>query len=561
MHSTRREYLADASDFLVIGSGLAGLSFALRVAEKGEVTILTKKERIESNTNYAQGEIAAVFDSGDSFDFHIRDTLEAGVGLCRPDAVELIVKSAPEQIHDLEHWGVSFTHTREGGRILDLGREGGHSKNRIVHAQDRTGSVVERALLERVKEHPRIRVLDNHIAVELITDHHLNRRKRGRTSGIHCWGIYALDGETGKVEVYPARVTLLATGGVGRVYQHSTNPEIASGDGVAMVYRAGGMVANLEFMQFHPTSLYHPDGDSFLISEAVRGYGGILRTADGSPFMEKYHRLADLAPRDIVARAIDSEMKKWGDDCVFLDVTHIDAKETKKRFPQINERLLGLGIDMAKTPIPVVPAAHYMCGGVLTDLEGRSSIDGLFVTGEAACTGVHGANRLASNSLLEGLVFSKRASDAALNITRTEPEPLPSIPPWDDKGTFDHEEWVLISHDQREIQRLMWDYVGIVRSDERLNRAGRRIGLIAEEIETFYKRTKITPALIHLRNLSFVAMLIVRSALFRKESRGLHFTTDYPHRDDEHWKGNTVIQEDGVTLASIDVPPFFMDEA
>jgi L-aspartate oxidase len=543
--------LAHTSDFLVIGSGVAGLSFTLRVAEKGTVTILTKKERVDSNTNYAQGGIAAVFSPDDSFEYHIQDTLEAGVGLCHPDAVELIVKQGPQGIRDLEQWGVVFSHQEKKEDLLDLGREGGHTKNRIVHAKDRTGRVMEQALLDSIRNHPRIQVLDNHMAVELITEHHLMGDSKTRKDSIHCWGVYALNGETGDVEVYLSRVTLLASGGTGRVYLHSTNPSIATGDGIAMSYRAGASIANLEFMQFHPTSLYHAQGDSFLISEAVRGFGGILKTKDGNPFMEKYHEMADLAPRDIVARAIDTEMKKSGEPCVYLDVTHNNAEKVQSRFPQINERLLSLKIDMTREPIPVVPAAHYMCGGVLTDLEGRSTIRGLYVTGEAGCTGVHGANRLASNSLLEALVFSERASLSAIRYLDEKSVDLPSIPPWDVSGTFDQEEWVLISHDQREIQRLMWDYVGIVRSDERLNRAGRRIDLIAEEIEKFYKKTKVTAPLLELRNLSSVASLIIRSALFRKESRGLHYTTDYPEKDDSRWLGDTVIQGHQIHLKSL----------
>lgn len=533
--------LAEISDFLVIGSGVAGLSFALRAAEKGTVTILTKKERVDSNTNYAQGGIAAVFGPDDSFNLHIQDTLDAGVGLCHRDAVELIVRQGPDRIGDLEQWGVEFTHRDEAGNPFDLGREGGHSKNRIVHVKDRTGQVMEHALLECVHDHEKIQVKENHTVVELVTEHHLMGRDEKKKDSIHCWGAYALNGKTGEVEVYLSRVTLLASGGAGRVYQHSTNPSIATADGSAMAYRAGATVANLEFMQFHPTTLYHPQGESFLISEAVRGFGGVLRTEDGKAFMERYHPQKDLAPRDIVARAIDAEMKKRGESCVYLDITHLEAEKVRDHFPQINEKLLSLKIDMAKEPIPVVPAAHYMCGGVLTDLEGRSSIHGLYVTGEAACTGVHGANRLASNSLLEALVFSEKASLSAFRYLESNKNKLPDIPPWDDTGTFDQEEWILISHDQKEIQRLMWDYVGIVRSDERLIRAGRRIDLIAEEIKKFYKKTKVTPGLLELRNLSCVASLIIRSALFRKESRGLHYTTDYPDRDDSHWLCDTVI--------------------
>ena len=545
--------MAHESDFLVIGSGVAGLTFALRAAKHGSVTLLTKKERVESNTNYAQGGIAAVFGQDDSFDYHIQDTMKAGVGLCNPEAVRMIVEEGPEQILNLERWGVDFTHRDVAGNPFDLGREGGHSRNRIVHVQDKTGHVMELSLLDRVKQHSDITVLDNHVVVELITEHHLESRES--LDGVHCWGAYALNVVTGVVEVFLSKVTLLASGGAGRVYLHSSNPEIATGDGIAMAYRAGALIANLEFMQFHPTTLYYPGEESFLISEAVRGFGGKLRTRDGEAFMKKYHEQEDLAPRDVVARAIDAEMKKRGERCVYLDITHREADSVRSRFPQINERLTSLKIDMTTEWIPVVPAAHYMCGGILTDLEGRSSIEGLFVSGEAACTGVHGANRLASNSLLEALVFSEKTYESALRYLEQQEVRLPSVPAWNDSGTFDHDEWVLISHDQREIQRLMWDYVGVVRSDERLERAGQRIDLIASQVEAFYKKMKVTASLLELRNLSCIASLIVECAKFRKESRGLHYTTDYKKRDDEHWLGNTIIRKEDIFLAPINASP------
>lgn len=538
------------SDYLVIGSGIAGLSFALRAANHGRVILITKKAKADTNTNRAQGGIASVFGKDDSFDLHIEDTLTSGVGLCNRKAVEIIVRDAPERIRELMDWGVGFTGNEEAG--LDLGREGGHSRNRIVHAQDKTGMAVESALLAKVKAHPQIQVFDKTMVAELITEHHLVHKPEKKSQDIHCWGAYAYRGDTREVDAFLANVTLLCTGGVGRVYLHTTNPEIATGDGIAMAFRAGAKIANMEFMQFHPTSLYHPDGDCFLISEAVRGDGAVLRNRAGDRFMTKYHPLADLAPRDIVARAIDSEMKFSGEPSVFLDATLHSEPELLDRFPQIFERLKELKINMQKEWISVVPAAHYMCGGVLSDLYGRSSIKGLYVTGEVACTGVHGANRLASNSLLEALVFSHRAYEDALAYLNSNPDAIPDIPPWNDEGTFDQEEWVLISHDLVEVQRLMWDYVGIVRSNERLERAQRRVGLIAEEVERFFKKTRITPPLLELRNLCSVAELIIRSALFRKESRGLHYTTDYPDRDDQTWMGNTVIQKKQIALEAIE---------
>ncbi|NQT24428.1 L-aspartate oxidase [candidate division KSB1 bacterium] len=537
------------SDFLVIGSGIAGLSFALQVADQGSVIILTKKERADSNTNRAQGGIAAVFGNDDSFDLHVQDTLKAGVGLCHTDAVEQIVREGPESIRMLQDWGVDFTHIQPKSPSLDLGREGGHTRNRIIHSKDRTGMAVEHALLENLRSHPNIQMLENQSAIELITEHHLPNTRE--TTGLHCWGVYAVDGKTGDAHIFSAHVTVLATGGAGWVYPHTTNPDIATGDGVAMAYRAGVPVANLEFLQFHPTSLYHPQGDSFLISEAVRGFGGILRTGDGEAFMTQYDKQADLAPRDIVARAIDSEMKRRGDECVYLDVTHLDSDKVRDHFPTIHEKLLSLDIDMTQQLIPVVPAAHYLCGGVITDLAGKTVIQGLYVTGEAACTGVHGANRLASNSLLEALVFSNRASQSAiqdLHHYQKSGSRIPDIPEWNIEGTFDQEEWVLISHDLREIQRLMWDYVGIVRSSERLKRAWRRVGVINRDIETFYRKTRVSPQLLELRNISCTASLIIRSALFRKESRGLHYTTDFPDRDDQNWLGDTVIWGSNIFL-------------
>ncbi len=525
------------SDFLIIGSGIAGLSFALKAAELGSVTLITKKERAESNTNYAQGGIAAVMSPEDSFDLHIQDTLKTGVGLCHPDAVRLLVTEGPERLKELIATGVEFT--TSGGR-LDLGREGGHSRNRIVHAHDHSGAEVEQALLHAVANHPRITVFENHLAVELITGHHLGEQ-RLRGGAIHCWGAYALDVQSGIVKTFVASWTILCSGGLGQVYLHTTNPKIATGDGVAMAYRAGARIGNMEFIQFHPTALYNSGSPVFLISEAIRGFGGILKTQNGEEFMHRYDGRGSLAPRDIVARAIDTELKRRGEEYVLLDLRHLSPEAVSSHFPLIYSTCLSrYKLDITKEPIPVVPAAHYSCGGVVTDLAGRTSIDHLYACGEVAMTGVHGANRLASNSLLEALVFSHRAFLDIRDSPR-EHQPIPPIPPWDDSGTFDAEEWVLIEHDRREIQESMWDYVGIVRSNVRLERARIRLKMIGEEIEQFYKRTRVIEPLIELRNLATVANLIIRSAIDRKESRGLHYNTDYPGTDDRRCLRDTVI--------------------
>jgi L-aspartate oxidase len=526
------------TDFLVIGSGIAGLSFAIKAARYGTVAIITKKEKAESNTNYAQGGIAAVVSSDDSPELHIEDTLNAGVGLCHPEAVNILVHEGPGLLRELMSIGVDFT---KKGELLDLGREGGHSRNRIVHAHDRSGAEIERALLHAVSTNPNIQIFENHLAIEIITEHHLGYSlKKGVP--IHCWGVYALDRTEAKIKVFLASYSILCSGGLGQVYLHTTNPLIATGDGVAMAYRAGALIGNMEFIQFHPTSLYDSGSPVFLISEAVRGAGGKLLTMDGKEFMHQYDARGDLAPRDIVARAIDSELKKHGDPHVYLDLRHLGKDEIRLKFPHIYETcLLKYKIDITTELIPVVPAAHYACGGVITDLNGRSSIRNLYACGEVAMTGVHGANRLASNSLLEALVFSHRAWKGIMENFPTQKPEIPEIPPWDDSGTFDAEEWVLIEHNKREIQQIMWDYVGIVRSDLRLGRAYRRLQLIGDEIENFYKKTKITEGLIELRNITTVADLIVRSAIRRKESRGLHFTTDYPNRYDEKFKCDTIL--------------------
>ncbi|NOZ61919.1 MAG: L-aspartate oxidase [Calditrichaeota bacterium] len=542
------------TDVLIIGSGIAGLSLALKLAERAEVVIITKKEKADSNTNYAQGGIAAVVDKNDNYELHIQDTLKAGAGLCHRDAVELIVHEGPRRVQELIDWGVEFSRKKPPhDSELDLGREGGHSKNRIVHAKDLTGKAIEQSLLEAIKNHPNVRIFEQHIAIDLITEHHLEDFADENPEQLHCWGAYVFDKESKSIKQFLARATILATGGSGQVYLHTTNPAIATGDGIAMAYRAGAKVANLEFMQFHPTTLYAPGANSFLISEAVRGFGAKLKTQRGEEFMKKYHPLAELAPRDIVARAIDAELKKSGDDFVLLDITHKNANEIKSRFPHIYQNCQQFGIDITKEPIPVVPAAHYMCGGVVTDLHARTNIENLYASGEVTCTGVHGANRLASNSLLEAHVFSHQAYQHIVDHFDFEKkEKFTSFPVWNDEGTFNHEEWVLISHDKEEIQSLMWDYVGIVRSTLRLKRAQRRINLIVREIESFYKKTIITDGMLELRNIALVAQLIINCALHRKESRGLHFTTDYPHRDDARWLRDTVIVQKNDKIHFVD---------
>jgi len=530
------------TDFLVIGSGIAGLSYALKVADFGDVIIITKKSDSESSTNYAQGGIASVFGKDDSMEKHIADTLTTGDGLCHEDMVKIIVEEGPEIIRQLVDWGCRFT--REGNGTFSLGREGGHTRNRIIHANDLTGREIERALIARIKAHPGITMLENHIAVDLLTEHHV--AVMPKTHAINCYGAYVLNVEKGVVETFMSGTTMLATGGSGQVYLHTTNPDIATGDGIAIAFRAGARVGNLEFMQFHPTSLHLPDGGAFLISESVRGYGGILVDKKGNRLMEN-HPMKDLAPRDIVARTIDRYLKSIGEDCVYLDVTGFDPDATRKRFPNIYETCLQYGIDITKDLIPVVPAAHYMCGGVMTDTYGQTTISNLFATGEVAFTGLHGANRLASNSLLEAVVMAKRAA-STVKEKRQKPSRLPDILDWNNMGTFDPDEWVVISHDRNNIRQLMWDLVGIVRSDFRLSRALSRIALIRDEVGKYYRRTKLSPELLELRNLAAVAWLIVVSARHRKESRGLHYNTDYLDRDDEFWKHDTIIKNEEILL-------------
>ena len=533
------------SDFLIIGSGVAGLLFALNTAQAGRVALVTKKEAMESNTNQAQGGIAAVLGHNDSFDLHIQDTLNSGAGLCHPDVVNLVVKEGPRRIEALIKRGVSFSrHKNASPEAFDLGREGGHSRNRIVHTQDMTGREVERALLEQVRAHPNIELFENHIAIDLIT--HSTRMKRGlvtTTHEEHCCGAYVLDRKARQVRSFVARIVLLATGGAGKVYLYTSNPDIATGDGLAMAYRAGATLANLEFVQFHPTCLYHPDARNFLISEAVRGEGGVLIDARGASFMERYDPAKDLACRDVVARAIDTELKRSGDDSVFLDITGQDAAFVRKRFPNLYENCRRFGVDMTRDPIPVVPAAHYMCGGVVTDTEGRTDLHQLYAVGETACTGLHGANRLASNSLLEALVYAHRAAQQAIREFRSGTlTEVPDPPGWDETGTTDSDERIMVSQNWDEIRRFMWSYVGIVRSDKRLQRARRRIELIQREISDYYWNFKVTGDLIELRNLAMVAELIIRCASHRKESRGLHYNIHYPERDDQRWLKDTILR-------------------
>ena len=525
-------------DFLVLGSGIAGLTFALKVAHAGSVAIITKKNRAESNTNYAQGGIAAVTSEEDSFESHVRDTLDAGGELCNEAVVRGIVEEGPARIEELIQLGMKFSERENRGHLeLDLGREGGHSNRRILHAKDVTGREIERALLAAIAAHENITVLENHLAIDLITTAKLVQAQENR-----CVGVYVLNNQTGEVETFSAPRITLATGGCGKVYLYTSNPDIATGDGVAMAYRAGATIANMEFIQFHPTCLYHPEAKSFLISEAVRGEGGVLANLRGERFMEGVHPLESLAPRDVVARAIDREMKRSGDDHALLDITHKPARFLMDRFPNIYKTCLSYGVDITKEPIPVVPAAHYQCGGVRVGRHGETDLAGLYAIGEVACTGLHGANRLASNSLLEALVYARRAARHELEHP---PEPVAAeLPKWHSGSATDPDEMVVVSHNWDELRRLMWDYVGVVRTDKRLKRALARVRNLQEEIQAYYWDFTVTSDLLELRNLATVAELIVRSALERRESRGLHYTLDYPEPLDALARQDTLLRSE-----------------
>lgn len=514
-------------DYLVIGSGIAGMSFALKVAKTGKVALVCKSTLDEANTALAQGGVAAVTNIlVDNFDKHIEDTMIAGDWLSDTEAVKKVVTEAPTQIKELIGWGVDFDKNENGE--FDLHREGGHSEFRILHHQDNTGYEIQESLIKAVKNNPNIDIFENHFAVEICTQHHLGKIVTRRTPDITCYGAYVLNQATGDVNTFLSKVTLMATGGCGAVYRTTTNPLVATGDGIAMVYRAKGTVQDLEFVQFHPTALYHPgDRPSFLITEAMRGYGAVLRTLDGKEFMHKYDERLSLAPRDIVARAIDNEMKTRGEDHVYLDVTHKDAEETKHHFPNIYKKCLSLGIDITKDYIPVAPAAHYMCGGIKVDLNACSSINRLYAVGECSCTGLHGGNRLASNSLIEAVVYADAAAKHSMKHLKdyTYRE---DIPEWNNDGTQHLEEMVLITQSAKEVGDIMGTYVGIVRSNLRLDRAWNRLDILYEETEKLFKSSKVSREICELRNIINVGYLIMRQAKERHESRGLHYTIDYP---------------------------------
>ncbi len=516
-------------DFLVIGSGIAGMSFALKVAAKGKVAILCKTNMDEANTHYAQGGIASVTKKTDNFEDHIVDTLIAGDGICNENVVRKVVECAPEQIKQLLEWGVDFDRKEDGN--FDLHKEGGHSDFRILHHKDNTGEEIQNSLIKRVRNNPNIDIYEEHFAIEIITQHHLGELVKHTTPNIECYGAYVLDIKTNHVDTFLSKVTMMCTGGIGNIYQTTTNPPVATGDGISMVYRAKGLVDDMEFVQFHPTALYHPgDRPSFLITEAMRGYGGILRNKAGESFMERYDSRGSLAPRDVVARSIDTEMKKTGDECVYLDVTHKDPEVTKREYPTIYNKCLSLGIDITRDYIPVAPAAHYFCGGIKVDMNARTTINRLYAAGECSCTGLHGANRLASNSLIEAIVYADAAAKDSLRL-------LPSlswneeVPEWNDEGTSLNEEMVLITQSEKEVNQIMQAYVGIVRSNLRLKRAYDRLELLYKETESLFQRSVVSKEICELRNIINTAYLVIKFAMQRKESRGLHYTIDYPKRN------------------------------
>jgi L-aspartate oxidase len=523
-------------DVLIIGSGAAGLSMALRLSPGAKIAIIAKSSLQDGSTNYAQGGISAVIDPGDSLESHIEDTLSAGAGLCDEPVVRFAVEHAKEQIDWLIQMGMPFTHEipPRNATGYHLTREGGHTHRRVIHAADATGKALSKTLVDTLKQHPNIEWFENHIAVDLVTGNKLGYKTQ------RSYGAYVLNKESGHVEVMQARFVVLATGGASKVYLYTSNPDVSTGDGIAMAWRAGCRVANMEFIQFHPTCLYHPHAKSFLISEAVRGEGGKLLLPDGSSFMEKIDPRAELAPRDIVARAIDHEMKRLGLDCVYLDISFKSPDFIKSHFPNIYERCLNFGFDMTKQPLPVVPAAHYTCGGVMTDIHGRTDIPGLYAIGETAFTGLHGANRMASNSLMECLVFAASAAEH-INRQLDKPFAVVDIPPWDESRVTDSDEEIVVAHNWDELRHFMWDYVGIVRTNKRLERALRRVDMLGREIDDYYSNFRVKNDLLELRNLVAVARLIIESAIARKESRGLHYTLDYPHADTSQPPQNTIL--------------------
>ncbi len=538
-------------DFIIIGSGVAGLTFALKVCKFGSVGIITKDALEESATKYAQGGIASVMAKDDSFELHVQDTIETGRGLCHEDFVRIACSEGPARIRELIGLGAQFD--RVHGAEFDLGQEGGHSKRRILRAHDLTGWEIERTLIEAVHDQDNIEIFEHHMAIDLITRARLDKKVESGSDDNEALGLYVLNHLTQKVETMVGRVILMATGGAGKVYLYTSNPDTATGDGIALAYRAGAKIANMEFFQFHPTCLFHPKAKSFLISETVRGEGGILRLQNGDTFMENYHSLGCLAPRDVVARASDYEMKKSGDDYVLLDATHLEGYRIRERFPNIYKTCLEFGFDMSSEPVPVVPAAHYMCGGLVVDPNGQTNIKRLFASGEVCFSGLHGANRLASNSLLEGLVLSHRAVGKAVALfkdSRKEISTVQRIPEWDPGSAVDSDESVVVSHNWDEIRRLMWNYVGIVRSTNRLKRAESRIQLLLEEIHEYYWNFKITKDTLELRNIAITAQLIIKGAMTRKESRGLHYNLNFPESDDVNWKQDTVFQSTPHRLAT-----------